>query len=74
MLRLEKAFELKIEDGEAKSNGRETGFSLNEVKELLINTAKKIAFDYEHEFYPTDNENNCRFCGYKFYCPKWSED
>jgi hypothetical protein len=28
---------------------------------------------YEREFLPTEDENKCRICGYKFYCPKWDE-
>ena len=73
MLRLEKPVEMVIENGEVKGSGREKGFNLEEVKEELVETAKNIAHDFEHEFNVTEDDNKCRFCGYKFYCPKWDE-
>ena len=40
---------------------------------MIKNKMKNIMKDYEGEFLPTDDENKCRFCKYKFYCPKWEE-
>ena len=31
----------------------------------------KIVADYEGEFLPVKEDAPCKFCGYKFYCPKW---
>ena len=56
-----------------ESVGALCGFVLSDVNAELIETAKKVAYDYEHEFLPTEDESNCRFCGYKFYCTKWDE-
>jgi len=74
MLRLEKPVEMVVDNGEVKDAlGSVRGFNLEDVKKDLVETAKSIAFDFEHEFKVTDDENDCRFCGYKFYCPKWDE-
>ena len=71
MLRLEKPYELTLDsEGNATAPGNTKGFNLNEVRQELIETCKKIEHDFEHEFTPTEEEN-CRFCGYKFYCPRW---
>ena len=75
MLRLEKPVEMSVDaDGNVTNNGRGSGFNLEDVKNDLIEAAKSIAHDYEHEFDVTGDDNNCRFCGYKFYCPKCDED
>jgi len=75
MLRLEKPVEMNVgDDGNVTNNGRGSGFNLEDVKSELIEAAKSIAHDYEHEFDVTGDDNNCRFCGYKFYCPKFDED
>ncbi len=71
MLKLDKPFSVELVDGEATPE-RGKGFNLAEVREELVSTAKRIAHDYEHEFNTTEDDN-CRFCGYKFYCPRWDE-
>ena len=72
MLRLEKPYELTLDaDGNAEAKGRAKGFNLEEVKQELIETCKKIEHDFEHEFQEAKDEGACRFCGYKFYCSKW---
>jgi len=75
MLKLEKPVEFGLDsEGEVTSlNGREKGFTLQEVKEKIIELAKAIANDYEQGFECADDDGACRFCGYKFYCPKWDE-
>lgn len=61
-----RTFELK--DGEYVSgNSRVDGLDKNAV-DSLIETAKKIAHDYEHGFQRTTDENTCRECGYRLYC------
>ena len=46
---------------------------IKEVEKELIECAQNIMKDYEGEFLPTDDEGKCRFCKYKFYCPRWEE-
>ena len=75
MLRLEKPYELTLdEDGNAEAQGRAKGFNLGDVKQELIETCKKIEHDFEHEFMTAEDENACRYCGFKFYCSKWGEE
>ena len=73
MLRLEKPVSMCVDEKGNVSNVRGKGFLLSDVKAELIEAAKKVAYDYEHEFLPAEDETNCRFCGYKFYCTKWDE-
>lgn len=61
-----RTFELK--GGEYGSgNSRMEGLDKNAV-DSLIETAKRIAYDYEHGFRRTSDENTCRECGYRLYC------
>jgi CRISPR/Cas system-associated exonuclease Cas4 (RecB family) len=48
-----------------------SNFTITEFKQLILDTCKKIEKDYEHDFIPIDDKGKCKFCGYKFYCPKW---
>lgn len=73
MLRLDKPLETEVmANGEVKA-GRSKGFNINDVETELVETANKIVHNYEHEFLPTNEEDNCKYCGYKFYCPKCEE-
>jgi len=73
MLNMEKPFESEVdEDGNANC-GRSQGFNINDVQKELIDCAKNIVENYEKEFIPVEDDNPCRNCGYKFYCPKWEE-
>lgn len=74
MLRLEKPFEGRTNGSVVESGGRSEGFDLNQVRQQLVETARKISFDFEHEFLPSADDLPCRNCGYKFYCPKWEEN
>jgi len=47
---------------------------LSKLKQEFIDIANSIAKDFESEFDIAENENACRFCGFKFYCPKRSEE
>jgi len=71
MLRLEKPYEAEVDsEGNARA-GRSQGFNINDVEKELVECAKNIERDYESEFLPAKNDEPCRGCGYKFYCPKW---
>jgi CRISPR/Cas system-associated exonuclease Cas4 (RecB family) len=52
---------------------KSSNFKLSELKQYLLDTCKKIERDYETDFTPIGNKDKCKFCGYKFYCPKWKE-
>ena len=47
--------------------------SAAEIEEELIEICKQIEKDYESEFDVALKDDPCKFCGYKFYCPKWEE-
>jgi len=72
MLRLDKPVEANVV-GDEVTAGRSKGFKITEVEKELVDTAKAIMHDYEHEFLPVKEDNPCRYCGYKFYCSKWGE-
>lgn len=72
MLKLEKPFEMFVEGDIVKGpDGRTKPFNLSELRTEFIELATQIGKDFESEFKTTDDENKCRFCGLKFYCPKW---
>lgn len=72
MLRIEMPMEMTVDDeGNVTNDGRGEGFRLDDVKKELVETARKIAHDFEHEFGTSDDDGTCRFCGFKFYCAKW---
>ena len=61
-----KTFELK--DGKFEAvNSRADGIDGSAI-ENMIETAKKIAYDYEHGFKKTTDERECGDCGYRLYC------
>ena len=73
MLKLEKPVIYELgEDGIAKDTvGRGKPFNLADVKKKIVETAEAIKHDFETEFKVVEDEGKCRFCGLKFYCPKW---
>ncbi|MFP4402837.1 MAG: ATP-dependent helicase [Candidatus Woesearchaeota archaeon] len=76
MLRLDKPIVMDVIDNEVKAKiggNSKSNFNLNELKKELIEYCNNIVHDYENGFNVTDDENNCKFCGYKFYCPKFNE-
>ncbi len=73
MLRLEKPLEAEVDKDGNVTAGRSKGFNIKEVEQELIDTAKKIMNDYEGEFLPSKDDTPCRYCKFKFYCPKWEE-
>jgi DNA helicase-2/ATP-dependent DNA helicase PcrA len=73
MLKLEKPIIYELgEDGWARDTlGQSHPFKLEDVKKRILETAKAIKRDFETEFKVVDDENKCRYCRLKFYCPKW---
>ena len=76
MLKLEKPVCYKLGEQGCATDviGRSTPFNINAVKEKLISVAKSVEHDFETHFECTIDDNKCRYCGYKFYCPKWEEE
>ncbi|MFH1432889.1 MAG: hypothetical protein ABIG84_06760 [archaeon] len=71
---LEKPADMTVDnEWNVTNNGHGQGFTLDGVKNELLLAVRGIAHDFEHSFAPAEDENGCRFCGYKFYCPKWDE-
>ena len=76
MLKLDKPIEMEIDGDDViavTGCNKTANFKLSELKEKIIQLANNIKDDYEHSFDCADNDASCRFCGYKFYCPKWDE-
>ena len=73
MLRLKTPLVGVLIEDNVKFPGNNLGFKISEVEKELVDTAKAIMHDYEHEFLPVKEDNPCRYCGYKLYCPKWEE-
>ncbi len=60
-------FELQ-EDGEYKSiEGRVSPLDSGAIASM-VETARKIAYDYEHGFEKTGNPESCKECGFRLYC------
>lgn len=75
MLKLEKPLEMTVEGDTVKGHdGRTKSFDLGELKEEFKTIANNIAKAFETEFKTSQDDNACRFCGLKFYCPKWNEE
>lgn len=59
----------ELNGGKYESTGSSRIGALDESAiEDMIEIAKMIAYDYEHGFGETKDENICRDCGYKLYC------
>ncbi len=72
MLKLDSPVDMDVDnDGNVTGARKDSAFSLPEIEKELIELCKKIEKDYESEFAVAEKEDACRFCGYKFYCPKW---
>ncbi|MFA5529006.1 MAG: PD-(D/E)XK nuclease family protein, partial [Peptostreptococcales bacterium] len=48
-----------------------SNFTLTELRQEILDTFKNIEKDYESDFAVADSKDKCKYCGYKFYCPKW---
>ncbi len=75
MLKLDKPVAMDVDEEGNVTGGatKASNFTLTEVEEELIEVCKDIEKDYESEFDVAEKEDPCKFCGYKFYCPKWEE-
>ena len=73
MLALEKPFEAEVDESGIVTSGSCKSFNVADVEKELIECAAKIKKDYETGFLPSKDDTPCRFCGYKFYCPKWED-
>ncbi len=74
MLKLEKPVEFTVNGDEVEAPGNTKGFKISEIKQEFIDIANSIASDFESEFNIAKDDTPCRFCGVKFYCPKWNEE
>jgi DNA helicase-2/ATP-dependent DNA helicase PcrA len=76
MLKLDKPIEMKIEGDDViavTGCNKTANFKLSELKAKIVELANNIKDNYEHSFECAEDDSPCRFCGYKFYCPKWDE-
>jgi DNA helicase II / ATP-dependent DNA helicase PcrA len=76
MLKLDKPIEMKIEGDDViavTGCNKTANFKLSELKTKIVTLANSIKENYEHSFECAKDDSPCRFCGYKFYCPKWDE-
>jgi len=73
MLKMEKPYTYDLDDDMNARSGRMKGFNVDDCMKDMIETAKKIIYDYEHEFKPAEDADACKWCGYKFYCERWGE-
>ena len=76
MLKLDKPIEMKIEGDDViavTGCNKTANFKLSELKAKIVDLANSIKDNYEHSFECAQDDSPCRFCGYKFYCPKWDE-
>jgi DNA helicase-2/ATP-dependent DNA helicase PcrA len=76
MLKLEKPVEMKIEGNLVKGiNSRIQPFDLEKLRKWFIEIANNIERDFKKgEFKTTKDESKCKFCSFKFYCPRWEEE
>ncbi|MGM5484061.1 MAG: ATP-dependent helicase [Nanobdellota archaeon] len=76
MLKLDKPVSMVVDGDDVLNDvggNKSSNFKLSELKEKILELCNKIKHDYEHSFDCTTDDSPCRFCGYKFYCPKWGE-
>lgn len=62
-----RTFELQ-ESGEYKSNEGRVSPLDRRVIASMVETARNIAYDYEHGFEKTEDPENCKECGFRLYC------
>jgi DNA helicase-2/ATP-dependent DNA helicase PcrA len=62
-----RVFELQ-EDGEYKSTESRVSPLDRGAIDAMVETARKIAYDYEHGFRETEDPETCRECGFRLYC------
>jgi len=74
MLKLDSPVVMDVDsEGNVKGARKDSCFTLDEVEKELIETCENIEKDYCSSFAVSKKDDPCKFCGYKFYCPKWEE-
>ncbi len=69
LLEEDKPRSFAVEKGEFVAvNSRCQGCDIEETTNFILETARRIAKDYETGFQPQKGDG-CRYCGYKLYCP-----
>jgi DNA helicase II / ATP-dependent DNA helicase PcrA len=69
MLEQEKPLSFELDgDGEFKAFGSRMDPLDRGAINTMVETARKIAYDYEHGFKETDDPESCKECGFKLYC------
>jgi DNA helicase II / ATP-dependent DNA helicase PcrA len=74
MLKLDKPIIMDVEGDTVVARvgcNKLSNFSLSELRAKIVGLCDSIKNDYENGFLVAQDENACRFCQYKFYCPKW---
>jgi DNA helicase-2/ATP-dependent DNA helicase PcrA len=54
-----------------EQSSRINSFNLEELKQKIIKICKNVENDFQNGFSCIKDPHDCKFCGYKFYCPKW---
>lgn len=62
-----RVFELQ-EDGEYRSTESRVSPLDRGALDAMVETARKIAYDYEHGFKETNDPDVCKDCGFRLYC------
>lgn len=69
MLALEKPLSFELdEDGEFKASGSRMSPLDKGAINAMVETARNIAYDYEHGFNETEDLEICKDCGFRLYC------
>lgn len=62
------------EDGNVVGKRKDSCFTLKDVKHELLRVCGDVERDYGRGFDVAEKKEVCRFCKFKFYCPKWIAD
>jgi DNA helicase-2/ATP-dependent DNA helicase PcrA len=74
MLKLDAPVIMDVDEkGRVSGARKDSCFTLKSVEAELIKTCEDVERDYGSEFKVADKKEVCKFCRYKFYCPKWEE-
>jgi len=71
LLELDKPRRFELQDDGTATAARVGSFNINERMKELVELARKALNDYQKGFKPTEDDNACRRCEFKLYCPKW---
>ena len=79
LLKLETPVEMIVDKDDQNSVTSSLGcdkrsnFTLTELRREILDICHSIEKDYESDFEVAKSKDKCKYCGYKFYCPKWKE-